>query len=121
MPIKVCVYSHKGYGEFVLSEETKNIVLSKDKFKMSNDSEIFLSKSRNGWYFLESSKYIVYHKESPYLDRIIQTNCIYKIEMVNKESVYLFAMQIDSDIKKYVKYDISKIHITEKAMDIKIY
>ena len=112
MPMKLYVYSHKGYREFTLPEGESNytLLLSKKEFMSSGDIEIFLSQEDEAWHFSQCSKYIVYHNDNPYLERRIKTNNIYKIEMINKESVYLFAVQLQSIVKKYEKYDITNLN-----------
>ena len=46
MPMKLYVYSHKGYREFTLPEGESNytLLLSKKEFMSSGDIEIFLSQ-----------------------------------------------------------------------------
>lgn len=113
MPMKLYVYSHKGYGEFTLPGEeelTYSMLISKKKSMSSVDIEILLCQKNGNWHFSQSSKYIVYHNDNPYLEGRIKPYNIYKIEMINKESVYLFAMQLDSIVKDYVKYDISNLN-----------
>ena len=113
MPMKLYVYSHKGYGEFTLPGEdelTYSMLISKKKFMSSADIEILLCQENGNWHFSQCSKYIVYHNDNPYLEGRIKPYNIYKIEMINKESIFLFAMQLDSIVKDYVKYDISNIN-----------
>ena len=81
MPMKLYVYSHKGYGEFTLPGEdelTYSMLISKKKFMSSADIEILLCQENGNWHFSQCSKYIVYHNDNPYLEgRIKPYNIMY--------------------------------------------
>ena len=110
--MKLYVYSHKGYREFTLPVEEHNytLSLSKKEFAVSGNIEIILSQDNQSWYFSKCSKYIIYQNNNPYLEEVIKPNNIYKIEMINKEFVYLFAVEQTSIVKKYTKYDFTNIN-----------
>lgn len=113
MTVKVYVYSYNGYGEYVLPEQKEQsfcLDITKNKFKISTDVEIVLSQVSGTWSFVKSSKYIIYQNDSPYLGENIQINKLYKIELLNKESLYLFAVEVESCIKEYIKYDITGLN-----------
>ena len=112
MLMKLYVYSHKGYREFTLPVEEHNytLSLSKKEFAVSGNIEIILSQDNQSWYFSKCSKYIIYQNNNPYLEEVIKPNNIYKIEMINKEFVYLFAVEQTSIVKKYTKYDFTNIN-----------
>lgn len=112
MTVKVYVYSFNGYGEYVLPGEEKNynLDISKNKFKLIADADIFLNQVDGAWSFVKSSKYIVYKNDVPYLEEKIQFNNLYKIEFLSKESIYLFITKVDSCMKNYKKYDITGIN-----------
>ena len=69
MPMKLYVYSHKGYGEFTLPGEeelTYSMLISKKKFMSSADIEILLCQENGNWHFSQCSKYIVYQQKKWY-------------------------------------------------------